>query len=203
MRAHCWEVLSRWEVSCFELRSLSLDLLELLMTISADQFRDALRFFPAGVTIVTAGTAETAGAGETRCGLTVSAFTSVSAEPPLIAVLLEHSRRVHDLLESKYAPFAVSFLTEEHVDLSNRFAFMPDDQRFTHGDWGTAESGVPVLQDALAWLDCTVESRQDLGSHILYAGRVWEHRVIRPEASPLVYWNRDYHSLVPLGMPTL
>lgn len=162
------------------------------MTISADQFRDALRFFPSGVTLVTAGT------GEQIQGLTVSAFTSVSADPPLIAILLEHSRTINELLESKYAPFGVNFLTVDHVDLSNRFAFMPNEDRFKAGDWGRAENGVPVLNDALAWLECTVETRQDLGSHILYAGRVWEHRVIQPQAAPLLYWNRDYRAVAPL-----
>lgn len=159
------------------------------MTISSADFRDALRHFPAGVTLVTAGT------GDDVHGLTVSAFASVSADPPMIAVVLDLRNHIHPYLESEAAPFAVNILGEEQSELSNRFARQPADERFAAGSWHPAPSGVPVLDESLAWLDCTVEARLEAGSHRIYVGRVRASRVCRPDESPLVYWNRDYRGL--------
>jgi flavin reductase (DIM6/NTAB) family NADH-FMN oxidoreductase RutF len=58
-----------------------------------------------------------------------------------------------------------------------------------------AATGAPVLEDALAWLDCTVFSRHPAGSHSLYIGEVVASAVPRPDEQPLVYWNRDYRRL--------
>ncbi|MEO1086991.1 MAG: flavin reductase family protein, partial [Acidobacteriota bacterium] len=70
------------------------------MTISSEDFRTALRHFPAGVTVVTTRTAERIH------GMTASAFTSVSPEPPLILVCIDHSHTMHELLEGDDAVFA-------------------------------------------------------------------------------------------------
>ena len=75
--------------------------------IGSDQFNDTLRFFASGVTILTIR------AGEARHGLTVSAFASVSPEPPLIAVLVDQRHRGHELLVEPGATFAVNVLTEQ------------------------------------------------------------------------------------------
>ena len=161
------------------------------MTITSEEFRDALRHFAAGVTVVTAGV------GEDRHGMTVSAFSSVSAEPPLIAVFINHQQSLHRLLEGEGAPFAVNFLCEDQVDISNQFAFGKREERFDAGDWEQAPTGTPVLVDALAWLDCTVHERHQAGSHVLYLGRVVASRVMRPDGRPLIYWNRNYRRLTP------
>jgi flavin reductase (DIM6/NTAB) family NADH-FMN oxidoreductase RutF len=159
------------------------------MTISPTAFRDALRLFPAGVTVVTIR------AGEQVHGLTVSAFASVSPEPPLVAVMIDHQHGAHAMLELPGAVFAVNVLGEEQAELSDRFAWSPDSERFELGEWSTAVTGAPVLVDALAWLDCTLYSRHEAGSHTLYIGRVEASATPRPEARPLVYWNRGYRSL--------
>lgn len=157
--------------------------------ISSEDFRKALRHFPAGVTIVTIK------AGETKHGLTVSAFASVSAEPPLIAVIIENRHKAHGLLEQDGAVFAVNILGETQSELSNRFAWTKDEDRFEQGDWGTAETGAPVLRDALAWLDCRIHSRSPAGDHTVYIGEVQASHVPEDEAPPLIYWNRGYRKL--------
>ena len=159
------------------------------MTVSSDQFRDVLRYFASGVTIVTSAR------GEERYGMTVSAFVSVSADPPLIAVLIERSTALNLFLSGGDAVFAVNLLSSGQADLSNRFAFEKDEDRFLAGSWGTAVTGAPVLEDALAWLDCRLETVHPAGSHNLYIGAVQASSVQRPEARPLVYWNRDYREL--------
>jgi flavin reductase (DIM6/NTAB) family NADH-FMN oxidoreductase RutF len=163
------------------------------MPISSEAFRDALRHFPAGVTLVTLR------AGGENHGLTVSAFASVSPEPPLVAIMIDHRHRAFELLCRTDAVFAVNILGEDQRELSDRFAWGPEEERFAAGTWATGVTGAPVLADAVAWLDCTLHSRHPAGSHSLFIGEVQASRVIRPDAAPLVYWNRDYRGLDTAG----
>ena len=157
--------------------------------ISSEEFRKALRHFPAGVTIVTIRT------GERTHGLTVSAFASVSAEPPLIMVIIENRHKAYSMLQEPEAVFAVNILGEDQSELSNRFAWVKDEDRFALGDWSTGVTGAPVLVDALAWLDCRIHARYPAGSHTIYVGEVHASRVPAEEAPPLIYWNRGYRKL--------
>ena len=158
------------------------------MPISPDDFRNTLRQFPSGVTIVTVK------AGEDIHGLTASAFVSVSAEPPLISVIIDHRGRAHELFERSDAVFAVNILSEAHEELSNRFAWSQED-RFAEGNWTTATTGAPVLADAIAWLDCTLYSRYSAGTHSIYIGEVQANYSTQSDTKPLLYWNRGYRAL--------
>lgn len=159
------------------------------MPITSEAYRDALRHFAAGVTIVTIK------AGDRTHGLTVSAFASVSPEPPLVAIVIDRSHHAHDMLEEEGAVFAVNILGEDQSVLSNRFAFIKDEDRFAEGSWRTAATGAPVLNDALAWLDCTIHSKHRAGTHTVYIGEVQASGVPDAEYPPLVYWNRGYRKL--------
>lgn len=158
------------------------------MPIGQDDFRNTMRHFPAGVTIVTVR------AGDEIHGLTVSAFVSVSPTPPLISVIIDHRGHAHSLLEQSNAVFAVNILKEDQQALSHRFATVAED-RFAEGNWAIAVTGAPVLEDALAWLDCTIYSRHTAGTHTIYIGEVQASHVLEPEQKPLVYWNRNYRTL--------
>ena len=157
--------------------------------ISSEDFRKALRHFPAGVTIVTIR------AGDKTHGLTVSAFASVSAEPALISITIENRHKAYPMLQEPEAVFAVNILGEEQSELSNRFAWVKDEDRFALGNWSTAETGAPVLVDALAWLDCRIHARYPAGTHTIYVGEVVASDVPQEEAAPLIYWNRGYRKL--------
>lgn len=159
------------------------------MAVSSEQYREALRHFPAGVTIVTIKS------GEQVHGLTVSAFASVSPEPPLIMVIIDQQHTAYPLLEAEGATFAVNILHQDQVNLSNRFAWIRDEDRFSEGRWGAAVTGAPVLADALAWLDCTIYARYPAGTHMIYVGEVQAAKVPRPDQAPLTYWNRGYRHL--------
>jgi flavin reductase (DIM6/NTAB) family NADH-FMN oxidoreductase RutF len=154
-----------------------------------NDFKDAMRHFASGVTIVTLRS------GDRVHGLTVSAFASVSAEPPLIAVIINQQNHAHELLEEEGAVFAVNILGDEQRNLSDRFAWLKDGDRFAEGSWSTVTTGAPVLSDALVWLDCTIHQRVAAGTHTIYIGRVRAAGVPRPDEAPLIYWNRDYREL--------
>jgi len=160
------------------------------MSVKSEDFRDALRHFPSGVTIVTIK------AGDQRHGLTVSAFASISPDPPLICVMIDHRHSAYALLEEEGAVFAVNILREGQEELSNRFAWVKTEDRFAEGAWTTAVTGAPVLEDGLAWLDCTVHTRHRAGTHTIYIGEVQGSSTPNPDEAPLVYWNRGYRKLV-------
>ncbi len=159
------------------------------MSLSSESFRSALRLFPSGVTVITIKV------GEERHGLTVSAFTSVSPEPPLIAVCVDERNYGHQMMEREGAVFAVNILRESQEEISNRFAWVKDEDRFALGDWGVATTGAPILQDAAAWLDCTIHSRLKAGSHTIYVGEVQAAETPGEDDTPLIYWNRGYRKL--------
>ena len=162
------------------------------MAITSEQYRDALRNFASGVTVVTLR------AGEDIHGLTVSAFASVSPEPPLVLVVIDHRHKAHELLERAGATFAVNILSSEQVELSNRFAWTKDEDRFQEGDWRRGETGAPILADALAWIDCTVWARHAAGRHSIYIGEAQaSHVASDARALPLLYWNRGYRHVKP------
>jgi flavin reductase (DIM6/NTAB) family NADH-FMN oxidoreductase RutF len=158
------------------------------MPIDSQTFRDALCNFPAGVTIVTIK------AGEQTHGLTATAFVSVSADPPLIAVVIDNRSRGYSLLAQPDAVFAVNILRESQAALARRFAFSKED-RFAEGRWITAATGAPVLEDALVWLDCTLYDRHPAGGNTIYLGEVQAAHIMETLDKPLVYWNRCYGAL--------
>lgn len=162
------------------------------MPIDSQAFRDAMRHFPAGVTVVTVKIPDG------RRGMTVSAFASVSPSPPLVAVILDSAHSLHPLLDQGVTDsFAINVLAEGQAEISNRFAFVKDQDRFAVGDWGEAETGAPVLEEALAWLDCRLYDKMRAGTHTIFVGEVVASKVPRPETRPLVYWNRDYRRIEP------
>lgn len=160
------------------------------MPITPEQFKETMRHFAAGVTIVTIK------AGDETHGLTVSAFTSVSPEPPLVAIFIDSNHHAHEMLEREGATFAVNVLGDDQEVLSNRFAYFKDGDRFAEGDWRTATTGAPVLRNAVTWMDCTIHSKHRAGTHTVYIGEVQEARVPAEEHPPLVYWNRGYRKFV-------
>jgi flavin reductase (DIM6/NTAB) family NADH-FMN oxidoreductase RutF len=159
-------------------------------SVRSEDFRDALRHFPAGVTVVTVRS------GDQVHGLTVSSFCSVSPEPPLVMIIVDQRHTAYPLLQEEGAVFAVNILHQDQVELSNRFAWLKDEDRFEGGAvWKPAATGAPVLEDALAWLDCVVRERYPAGTHAIYIGEVMASAVPRPDEPPLVYWNRGYRKI--------
>ena len=101
-------------------------------------------------------------------------------------------------MQSEGAVFAVNFLGERQLELSDRFAWKPEAERFEEGDWTEAVTGAPVLNDAVVWLDCHIVDRHPAGTHTIYVGEVQASSVPQPDQGPLVYWNRGYRKLQPI-----
>ncbi|MHB1191411.1 MAG: flavin reductase family protein [Longimicrobiales bacterium] len=132
--------------------------------------------FPTGVTVVTARDGEGA-----PVGLTVNAFASVSLDPPLVLVCIDHASHSHDRLLSAGA-FAVNVLSAAQDALARRFASDPSEGRFDGAAWGGGPGGAPVLEGVSAWLACTVEAAHEAGDHTIVVGRVHEAGVGTEEA---------------------
>ncbi len=160
------------------------------MPVSPEQLRQVMRRWASTVTVVTMR------ADDQLHGLTATAFTSVSMNPPLVLVCIQNDSRSEALLR-KGRCFAVNFLAEDQAELSERFAGrIPVADRFEGLSYRTAVTGAPILEAALAYLDCTVASAYWGGDHTIYLGLVEDAGILR-EGSPLLYFQGAYRRLAP------
>ena len=148
-----------------------------------------MRAWTSGVTIVTASHN-----GE-KHGMTVSSFTSIALEPPIIIISLQNDSRTHELVSDARA-FAVTILGEDQGELSDRFAGrIPNvEDRFVDVETETLVSGAPFIKGGLAYMDCRVTQAIPVGSNTLFLAEVVAARSDR-EGQPLVYHDRSYQKL--------
>ena len=158
-----------------------------LQTITPLEFRAACGLFPSGVTVVTRRMAN-----GSPYGMTVSSFTSVSLEPPLILVCIDRAAHFLDQLPDSL-PFAINVLHEQQQELAVKFARREEEGRFAGMIWQTGWEGVPHISGAVATFDCSLYKAVDGGDHLILIGEVREIR--RNEGSPLVWCDRTYHCL--------
>jgi len=157
------------------------------LPVSPEQFRDALGRWASGVTIVTAA------AGDRIHGMTVSAFSSVSLDPPLVLVCADKTSNTLEVIEAGGC-FAVHVLGAGQEALSNRFASKKDEHRRFEGvEWTPGATGAPLLAGALATLDCRVVAAHDTGDHVIYVGAV--ESADASDGAPLVYFQAGYRTL--------
>jgi flavin reductase (DIM6/NTAB) family NADH-FMN oxidoreductase RutF len=156
------------------------------MPVDPADFRRALGQFAAGVTVVTTRD----GQGRSL-GLTVSAFASVSLEPPLVLVCVDHRSEAHAGFRQA-GLFGVSILAEGQEEVSRRFAG-GGATKFTGLELPRGSTGVPLIPGALAYLECRVSATHAAGDHTIYVGEVLSVEV-RP-GRPLLYHDRAYRRL--------
>jgi flavin reductase (DIM6/NTAB) family NADH-FMN oxidoreductase RutF len=158
--------------------------------LDPEQLRQSMRAWISGVTIVTASHA-----GEQH-GMTVSSFTSVALEPPLIIISLQTASRTQNLVSQAKA-FAVTILAEDQQELSERFAGrVPDaEDRLAGLETETLATGAPFIKGGLAYLDCRVMQSISIGTNTLFLAEVVAARG-NGAGQPLVYHDRKYHKLV-------
>jgi len=134
-------------------------------TLRSEEFRTALSLWPSGVTITT-----TIDGDGRHWGFTASAFSSVSLDPPLILVCLATEADCHDVF-IRADGFAVNLLGTKHEGLAVRFA-TKGQNKFVGGEFVPGHLGYPVLEDAVAVLECASHSVFDAGDHTILVGEV-------------------------------
>jgi flavin reductase (DIM6/NTAB) family NADH-FMN oxidoreductase RutF len=155
----------------------------------ADDFKQAMSSWASGVAVVTANDAGM------LYGITVSSFTSVSLDPPLVLVCIADKNRMPDMIR-RAGCFAVSILSGDQEEASRYFATPGREPTagfvVVEGGWTALQQ--PIVKDALAHVVCELHAEHDGGDHVLLIGRV-VHAETNPAGSPLLYWRRGYHGL--------
>jgi len=159
------------------------------MSVPPEELRNAMRQWSSGVTIVTANI------HSAPYGMTVSAFTSISLEPPLVIVSLRHDTRAC-MAASESGYFGVNILSSSQQELADCFSGREcePDERFTGRIIHTLRSGAPFFGEALAWIDCHINAIHPAGQQRLIIGEVIAVKLLS-EGLPLLYHNRSYRSL--------
>ena len=156
------------------------------------EYRDAVGMFTTGVTVVTARSEDFGH------GMTANAFASVSLDPLLVLVCVERDALMHKVLR-EVDRFAVSVLAADQEDLARYFS---DSGRptgmaqFLPIAWHPGPfTGAPLLDAALAYLECEVEATYDGGDHTVFLARVRRVERARAEGEPLLYFGGGYRRL--------
>jgi len=156
------------------------------LSVSPDEFRSVLGRFPSGVTVVT-----TKAADGSDQGMTVSAFCSVSLEPPLVLICIEKTASVYDALTS--APgFVVNILSAKQEQIARRFSIV-DIDRFEGVGFSRTRNDIAVLDDVLGIIECNRVALHDAGDHTVIVGEVEATRA--ENGSPLIYYRGGYAQL--------
>lgn len=153
--------------------------------IDPDTFRSVLGRFVSGVTVITVSGSR----GE--CGMTVSSFCSLSLSPPMVLLCIDHGARMYDVLQSA-THFVVNVLDASQEVLARRFSDQ-DVNRFDGVGFQPGQSGAPILNDVLAWMECRRVDVFPGGDHTIFTGVV-EAADSRP-GDPLVYYRGGYTEL--------
>jgi len=153
------------------------------MSVTQEQFRNALGSFASGVTAVT-----TKDANGKLLGITVSAFCSVSLSPPMVLICIEKTAGCHYAFEESNV-FVVNILREGEAETSELFASVIDN-KFEEIEYSLGIDGVPILTNALATLECRVKFSYHGGDHSIFVGEV--ENVSVEDGSPLMYFRGNY-----------
>lgn len=156
--------------------------------IASETFRRVMGHFVTGVTVVSAFD------GYKPFGITVNALSSVSLEPPLVMVALDRRRFLTPIVRVARR-YAVNILSEDQQALSDCFAgadVRPGRDEFCGAAWHPGPTGLPLLDGAIATLECTVVETFSAGDHDLFIGRVDSLVNEAHHPMPLLYYRRRY-----------
>ncbi|MBV9340640.1 MAG: flavin reductase family protein [Acidobacteria bacterium] len=160
------------------------------MSTTQEAFRNAMRCFATGVTIVTVDDR-----GQVH-GMTANAFTSVSLDPMLVLVCVDRKAQTHAHLQTRQR-FGINMLSEHQRSISEHYADEERDRKnaeqLTGARFDRTDHGTPVLEAALAYLECRLMSEQDAGDHTIFIAEV-EDVVIRG-GRPLLFFQSSYWTI--------
>ena len=151
--------------------------------VEPGDFRHVLGHFASGITVVTA-----IDDGE-PVGFACQSFTSLSLDPPLVLFCPSKSSTTWPRIQ-RAGRFCVNVLAEDQQKVSQKFAVSGGD-KFREIAWRPSNNGSPIIDDVLAWVDCTLENVHEAGDHYVVIGRVLELSVDR-EHKPLLFFRGEY-----------
>ncbi len=164
------------------------------MGVNPAEFRKAMGSFATGVTVITVDYE-----GEVH-GMTANAFTSVSLDPLLVLVCVDHRARTHSHLHARKR-FGVNVLAENQRAVSEYYADPNPDHQHAEREAGArfdrTQHGTPVLHGALAYFECRLHTAQEAGDHTIFIAEV-EDVVVRT-GDPLLYFRGEYRKIGPEG----
>jgi 3-hydroxy-9,10-secoandrosta-1,3,5(10)-triene-9,17-dione monooxygenase reductase component len=163
--------------------------MEQTAAVDRDRYREIIGSFPTGVAIVTAE------GRDGPAGLTTNAISSLSLDPVLLLVCFDNDSRTLPVVRDA-GRFAVNILRATGAELARVFASKRVAREKFDAVTHTVAHGVPVLDDALAWLACDLEALYPGGDHTIGVGRV-THMDGDPDAEPLVFFRGRFCRLAP------
>jgi flavin reductase len=162
------------------------------MSATQQEFRRAMGCFATGVTVITVANDDKVE------GMTANAFASVSLDPLLVLVCVDHKARTHAHLHSRKR-FGINVLSEHQRKISEHYALVDRDPARAEPEAGAhfdhTQHGTPVLRGALAYLECRLQSTQDAGDHTIFIAEVED--VVVHEGRPLLYFQSRYQAIGP------
>jgi flavin reductase (DIM6/NTAB) family NADH-FMN oxidoreductase RutF len=160
------------------------------MGVTQAEFRKAMGSFATGVTVITVDCE-----GEVH-GMTANAFTSVSLDPLLVLVCVDHGARTHAHLHARKR-FGVNVLAEDQRAISEYYADPSPTHEHAEREAGArfdrTQHGTPVLHGALAYLECRLHTAQDAGDHTIFIAEVED--VVMRQGDPLMYFRGEYRNI--------
>jgi flavin reductase (DIM6/NTAB) family NADH-FMN oxidoreductase RutF len=156
------------------------------LSVTPDEFRSVLGRFPSGVTVVTTKSGD--GSDE---GMTVSAFCSVSLNPPLVLICIEKNASAYEALTAA-SGFVVNILAANQEQIARRFSIV-DIDRFEGVGYSRSPNGFAVLDDVLGVIECAKFAVHDAGDHTIIVGEVEAARA--QNGTPLLYYRGGYAQL--------
>ncbi|MEX0300303.1 MAG: flavin reductase family protein [Kordiimonas sp.] len=164
------------------------------MSITPEEFRLGMRRLGGAVNIVTTS------CDGVHAGLTATAVTSLSAEPPKLLACINRAGTTYEII-SKGRCLGVNVLGVQHKDMAMLFAGMdgtPETDRFATGNWQMGASGALLLPEALVSFDCEVDSILDAGSHAIVIGSIIGVQVSNDDSvQPLCYLDGEWMTMQP------
>lgn len=157
-----------------------------------NSLKEVLRTYPTGVTVVTSLLD-----GEPAGG-TMNSFTSVSLNPPLVALFISIDGRTSKAIDQT-GSFVINILKEDQEEEAQVFANDKINDRFSRTQFHLNGDGIPVLDGSLAFIECKLYKKEKIADHYLFVGEVKNASILNDEHA-LVYHRRGFKST--LGLTT-
>jgi len=160
------------------------------MSVDGDTFRRIMGNFATGCTVMTLP-------GEEPHGMTANAVSSVSLDPPLVLVCVDHETECYERLSGDTDSYCLNVLAADQQDLGDHFANIVglDDDPFETRSTRTEATGAPIFEESLAYIDCSVDAAHEAGDHTIYVGHVEAAEDLNPEKDPILFFRGQWERM--------